>query len=237
MRRLGREADDLRELDVGRVAQHVPAAPDDDRRLLGADAELAQQRLGALVLLDVDPGMRETVARAELAQPASVRREARADQLEAGAHPDQHRAADQEGTQDEIAQRLVVGDDLAQLVDGHDEDLARLDHDGGQEHRLAHEEVQLAEEAPRSVDHEQSLAGRPVGVIDRDLALEDDVEVVAAVALLEQDVAGLDLAPLALGLERGDLLLAQPRKGTVAIGGFGQRRRLIRAHVGHYAKR
>ena len=43
------QADALGELGVARVAQHLLSAPDHDRRLLGRDAELAQQRLGVRV--------------------------------------------------------------------------------------------------------------------------------------------------------------------------------------------
>ena len=51
----------------------------------GATPELAQQRLGGRVVLEVDPAVRQAVARGELAQAPRVGRVARADDPEARA--------------------------------------------------------------------------------------------------------------------------------------------------------
>ena len=55
----------------------------------GPTREAAQQRLGLLVRLQVDPAVRQPVAGGELAQPPGVGRVARADDAEAGALADE----------------------------------------------------------------------------------------------------------------------------------------------------
>ena len=101
--------------------------------------------------------MRQPVARRELAQAPRVGRVARADDPEPGAEADQDRAADDERAQDQIAEHGILGDELAQPVRGHDEDLAGLAHDRGHERRLARQQVELAEEAPCAVCGDQAL--------------------------------------------------------------------------------
>ena len=60
---------------------------------------------------------------------------------------DQHRAADEERAQDQVAEAGVVRDELAQPLRGDGEDLAGLADDRGEERRLAGEQVELAQEA------------------------------------------------------------------------------------------
>ena len=81
----------------------------------GLDPELVEQRLRVLVLLQIDPLMGHPVARQVLPQAPGIRREPRADQLEAGPDADQDRAPGHEGAENDVAERLVLGDELAQL--------------------------------------------------------------------------------------------------------------------------
>jgi hypothetical protein len=47
-------------------------APDDDGRLSRGDAELAHQRLGSGILIEIDEAVGQSVARRELAQATHV---------------------------------------------------------------------------------------------------------------------------------------------------------------------
>jgi hypothetical protein len=74
---------------------------------------MLEQLLGLPVPLQVDPAVRQQVAGGELEQPLGVGREARADDPEADAELDQDRAADEVGPQHQVAERRVLGDQLA----------------------------------------------------------------------------------------------------------------------------
>ena len=218
-----------RELGVARVAQHLRRRPDHDRRLLRSHAELAQQRLRLPGPPRVDPAVRQPVAGRELAQPPRVRRVARADDPEAGAEPDQQRAPEQVGAQDEVAERRVVRRQLAQPLDRHGEHLARLDDHRREERGLAGEQAELAEEAARTVHARARASGRrrrrpPPCPRGRRRSR-------SPVALAEQHVAGLGAAPLAVARQRFDLPLAQPRERAVAVRRL--RRRLRRGRRVH----
>src|SRR3954469_11137323 len=78
-----------RQLAVRGVAQDLAARADHDRRVLRRDAELAQQRLGLGIFLELDPAVRDAVAREELEQAPRVHRVAGADDLPARAEAEQ----------------------------------------------------------------------------------------------------------------------------------------------------
>ena len=99
----------------------------------------------------------------------------------------------------------------------------------GHEHRLAGDQAELAEEPPRAVNADHSLAGARL-LDHRHLPLEDHEEVAVPVALAVEHVPGLDASALADRLERRDLLIAQPRERAVDVGRLGQRQRLRRRH-------
>jgi hypothetical protein len=113
------QADAAGQFGVARVAQHLLSPPDHHRRVLGLDAQLAEQRLGLSVPLQVDPAVRQQVAGGELQQPLGVGREAGTDDPEADAKLDQDRAADEIGPQHQIAERRILGDQLAQAPHRH----------------------------------------------------------------------------------------------------------------------
>jgi len=66
------------------------------------------------VFFEIDPLMRHAVSSQELTEPTRVGREARADQLDSRSGVDQDRSPGDEGAKDQVAQRLVLGDDLAE---------------------------------------------------------------------------------------------------------------------------
>jgi hypothetical protein len=91
------------------VAQHPVVVPDDDRGVLRPDPETTEQCLGLLILLRVDPPVRQPVAGGELAQPPGIRRVAGADDPEPCAQANQQRAADQAGPQNQVAKLTSTG--------------------------------------------------------------------------------------------------------------------------------
>ena len=113
--RLLPHADRRRQLGVARVAPY-PAAPDDDRRLLGRHPEPLEERLGAVVALRVDPAERKPVACGEVAEAPGVREVARADDLQPGADATQQLATLEEGAQHQVAERRIFADELAQRL-------------------------------------------------------------------------------------------------------------------------
>src|SRR4051794_12569745 len=208
------------ELRVARVAQHLAPAHDHDRRLRGTHPELAQQRLGRLVALEVDPAVRQAVARGELAEPARLRRVPRPDQPQAGTQPDQELAPDQEGANDQVAELSVLLHGGLQALDRNPEYLAGLANDGRVEGRLPGEQAQLAQESAGPVDGYEPLRRRAVAVDGRHQPGEHYEEVVARITFAEEDFAVLGAPSLTLAAEGGDLLLAQPRIGAVEVWGL-----------------
>ena len=223
------QADHSAELGCCRIAQHLLATPDHDRCLVRRHPELAQQRLGLGVLLEVDPRVRYAVARGELAQASRVRRIARADDAQPGALANQQRAPQKAGPDQQVAERRIVVDELAQLVERDREDLARLAHPRGRERRLSGEQVELAEETPRPVDPDHPLL--VVDLLDhRDQPGEDHEQRRNRLSLLVEHLAlGRDAA-LTARPHLVDLLLAQARVGTEEVEGLLRSRRIGRAH-------
>jgi hypothetical protein len=107
-----------------------------------------------LVCLQIDPLVGHPVSRQELAQAARVGREARADQLDPRFGIDQDRSPGDERPEDQIAQRLVLVDDFAQLVQGNLDQLPGVTDDPGEIEPLADDQAELPQE--------------PVGPLDRD---------------------------------------------------------------------
>jgi len=60
------QADQARQLNVAGIAQDIVSLPDHNRGLLGGNVQSLQYGLGFLVLLQVDPAMRNTVPAGEL---------------------------------------------------------------------------------------------------------------------------------------------------------------------------
>jgi hypothetical protein len=93
--------------------------------------------------------------------------------------PTRDRPAQQQRAQDEVAECFVASDELAQPLAREADDGARLAHDRGQEHRLAGEQPELANEAARAMDGDEAAGA----LDDRHLPLEDHEEVTARVVL------------------------------------------------------
>ena len=107
--------------------------------------------------------------------------------------PLQRLAPRDEGRQQQVAQRPVLEQQRPQRVAIDGDVPQRLRHDRRQEHGLAGQQVQLAEE-PRRPVADDLVAG---GVEDRHLALDDRDERVALIADAKQHVADVRRALLA----------------------------------------
>ena len=169
------------------------AAPSSPRQMTtgvsaGATPSAAQQRLGLRSSSRSIQLVGQAVAGGELAQPPRVGRVARADDPEAGAEADQDRAADEVGAQDQVAERRVLGDELAQPLGGDREHLAGLATTAVR--NAAWPVSRLSSPRKRPGPWTAISRSSPRSCLDdRDLALQDDEEVVARVALAEQDLA------------------------------------------------
>jgi len=121
----------------------------------------------------------------------------------------QHLAAGDEGTDQNIRERLVVGDHLAQAV-ALDLDVAhRLGDDRGQVDGLPREQIHLSEEAAGAVA-DDLVAG---GIDDRRLPLEHRDERVGLVADAVEHVADRGGALLPVCEQRLELSGGQDRPG------------------------
>ena len=145
-----------------------------------------------------EPGVGEALAPGEVEQAPGLARVVRADDLD----PDPLLALQQlapldEGGEQQVGERAVLEEQLAQHF-ALDRDVAqRLGDDGGEEDGLAGEQVHLAEEAGGAVADDLAAGG----VEDRDLALEDRDEGIGRVADFEELLADLGGPLLA---ERGE---------------------------------
>lgn len=214
----GRQADQPGQFGVARIAQQGGVPPDHQRRLLRADPEAAQQSLGLLVRLQIDPAVRQPVAGGELAQPTGVGRIARADDAETGSLPDEQSAAAQAGAQHHVTEHGVPGHQVTHLIHGQGEDLARVPDHGGVEGHLSFQEAEFADEAARAVHTQQAFAGCAVALDDGDRATEDDVEHLAPLALPDQHVTCLGGVPSAVLRQAGRLVVRQAGIGAVDVG-------------------
>ena len=128
------------------------------------------------------------VAGQEFAQPARVGRVARADDPHAAADLDQQRPAGQVRPEDQVAELLVTGDQLAQALERHVDHLARVADDRAQVHPATGQQVELAKEPMRAMDRDHMVLGA-VTANDRHRPGLDHEEVVAVVPFLEQQLA------------------------------------------------
>jgi len=217
----GAQPDRLSQLGVRGFAQHLVAAPDHHLGLLRLDAEAAYELVRLGVGLQVDPPVRQPVARGELAQPPGVGRVARADDPQPRAELDVQRAADQQRPQDQVAQLRVVDDEPAQQVDRDHEHLAGLAGDGGDRDRPPGHLPQLADEAVRAVDRQQAGV-RPGAVEHRHRPGQHHHQVGIDVAGPEQHLVRLDRPGPPAALQRADLLGRQPGVRAVQVRRLGK---------------
>jgi len=88
---------------------------------------------------------------------------------------------------------IVLGEDRGERVVAEAEQLGLGDRGGGHRARTGVEQAELAEHLTGTEDREKVLAAVDAGAAELDLALADDVEPVTLVALVEQDVAALEV--------------------------------------------
>ena len=102
--------------------------------------------------------------------------------------------AKEERSQEVVAQVGLLGHDGSHLFDGNPEDAPGLGGDCRQEHALTGEQAFLAKELARPVRDEHLLLGLAVLIDDVDGAFENHDQVVALVALGEEEVAAFHLS-------------------------------------------
>jgi len=98
----------------------------------------------------------------------------------------------QEGAQEKLAEERLLIDDLANLGDGHPQYASRGTRHCCQKGSLPRQEADLAEKLSRLVGSDGWVLRSSCLGDDRDLALEQDNQVIALVALGEQHLAGGD---------------------------------------------
>ena len=134
---------------------------DHQRGVLRRHTELGRHGLGGRVGLQIQPAVREPVSGREVPDPPGVRGVLRADDPQAGPEPDEDRAAQQVGTQDQVAERGIAGHQLPEPADRHREHLARVDGYCGIPGALAGQQAELAEEPATAVNGDHPLLGCP----------------------------------------------------------------------------
>ena len=202
-RRVERQTQMRGELARRRSAQHRVRG-DDDGGVARAEPHAREQHVHVVRVLEVDPLVHEAAATRERAEGHRLARVPRPD--------DPDRRAPRTGTQpvatvdqrpeDHVGEVGLGAHEAAEFRRGDDDHPSGPRHTGGKEESLPGEQVQLAEEPPGAVRHDDGLADG-IGAHDLDLAVEDDHEVVRGVTGAEQDFAVLHRA---LGAELPELV-------------------------------
>ena len=149
----------------------------------------------------LDGGVHEIEPLGEALQRHEVARRARADELEGqGRGPAPQRLAPgPQRMQDDVAQLVVLGHELAQVGARHPQDAAGLGHARRQERALAVEQTELSDERARTHVREHRLVDPPQRVADHlDLARVHEDQIVVAIARPE------DVVPLGDVLGRAE---------------------------------
>ena len=140
-----------------RPAQHR-SRHDHDGKLGRGDAELAQQTFDGVVVVGVQPLVRDPAAGQELPHPLRLGGEPRAHDPDGRRRAaEQHGPASHEGGEDRVAQAGLCREHPSQVGRRHDDHLARLGHPGRHEHPQAGEHVQLAQEPAGAVTGDDPL--------------------------------------------------------------------------------
>ena len=185
---------------------------DEDRALLGGDAEPVEQGLALGIGLDVMPAERDQVALEQLSDCEGLAGRASADQqLVAVALAFQPLTTRDHRAQEQVAQLRGAGDHRAQFIRGQDENRALLGDDAAGERRLACEHGDVGGEGPRLALGEVMVA-IGLAVDDVDCPREDDVERRIALGLLEDDFARRQRQGLAARRQLLDLGRGEARK-------------------------
>jgi hypothetical protein len=138
------------------------------------EAERSDQCRRAGVGVGVNPGERQTVACCEVDQPLGIRRVAGADDLNAGADLEKRLSPPEQGLQQELAEIPMGVDQGSDAVSRDPQDGACRDDDGGDQHPLAGQQVQLGDEvAPSKDGYGPSLSIMDVEGLDRSLEHDD----------------------------------------------------------------
>ncbi len=222
-----RDPDHLGQLGLAGVAEQPPGH-DDDGRVRRGHAKLGEQGLGARVGFQVQPPVREPVTGREIPQPPGIRRIPGADDPQAHPEPDQQRAADQAGAQDQVAEDGIAEHQLLEPIAGHGEHLTLVGGHGAVEGGLPGQQAELAEETPAAMPGDDVLLRRPAPFHDDDVAAENHEEVAVPVAFGEQHLVRLHRTLLAERGQRGDLGVVQPGVSPVEVRGLARPAALLR---------
>ena len=217
------EAGAVRELGERGVRTILAFAPDHDRCGRGGHVELAEQRLGAFVGLEVEEFERDTVPTREFAEAVRVGRKARADNLDAfEALAEKQRPPREERLEDDVAELGILVDRLPERGGTQLQDLAVPGDARRHEGDASGEHVDVAGELLGLV-HRHGMGDAARMLDDLDRAVEHNVEGEAAVPFREEDVACLDVADAGAGTEQIDLGVGQLWKRGFSFGRHGGR--------------
>ena len=147
------------------------------------------------------------------------RREARADDLDPlEAAAEQEGAAHEKRLDDGLSQLGELVHGPSQLVGAELEDVTVLGHPPGHQNGAAAEHVHVTGELSRAMnDHAMRSAARVFEDLHRAVLHHEEGQV--TVALLEKELAGVDLAGVTAGGKCLEVFVAQSRKGNIVIIG------------------
>ena len=161
----------------------------------GVHADVREEHRRVVELLEVDPRVGKVVAARERAERHGLGRVPRADDADrarAGTAAQDLAPRDQRA-EDRVGELGPGAHEIAEDRKLHGQDATRLRDPGRQERALLGEEAELADEAVRSVHHDDHV-GAVALANDLDLAVEHHEEVPDRLTGPVQNVAGLDLA-------------------------------------------
>lgn len=149
---------------------------------------------------------------------------------------DQQGTAQQVGAKDQVPERRILGDKVAETLRRYNQNLARLAYHRSHEHCMPGQQVQLAQEPARAV-HADNVLLRSVARDDRHLPREDHEEVATGIPFAKQHLARLRAAPTPMRRKSLDLRLAQPGERPVKVGRLSEPHGLRRSHMSLTAPR
>ena len=201
----------------GRAPEKAAFAADDDGRFRRRNSELTKQLLGVGVALHVYPSERNRIPGREVAQAMRIDREARSDDLQAfEAVAQQHRAAHEEGLEDDLTELGPLVDRLAKRRRAELEQFPVLNDSRAHDGRTSGQQVDVARELVRLMDDDDvRIAARALEHLDR--AADHDIAAEAAIALGEQHLAGPDGPATAEGHQVCNLGIGQSRKRDIFL--------------------
>ena len=209
---MGVEPEASRQFLNRRTTQHRAVVADNDRNFFHGDVKTVEQFLSAGIGIEIDVGVRMSVAGEKLAQTQRLGRVPGAHQNNVSpALVDQRNPPQNEGTHEDFAEFRISGDESSQIIAAHFQKFAGLTYAAPYEAPAARDHRDFSGEFARPMLNDQLLAPQ-VRLDDFQASREQHEKRNVAVTRLKQDVANFHFPNLAGRTNTVDLVGGKYRK-------------------------